>query len=279
MINLDFLEYVIEFAKTENLTRTGEVLHISQSALTRAMQKIEEYVGVPLFERRGNKIGLTPAGRAFVGYAEAVVEAERNMVNATQAFYRASSQISVGLETISPIIRYGGALYAAFADKSIKSKMDTAENLIKGLENGTYDIAFVSRPIDTEEYDSVYVYSERLYVSVPKMHFVAGMTEGVGFVDIDRQSFLISNDLGIWESIIRENLPQSGFFYQSPEDMEDMINASTIPVFTTDMALPLKRSADRVDIPVIDDAASLDLYLVFRRSDGDRLQPLFKYLS
>lgn len=78
MINIDFLEYLVEYAKTENLTKASNSLHISQSALTRAMQKVEDYVGVPIFERSKNKLTLTETGLELVKNAKIVIETEKS---------------------------------------------------------------------------------------------------------------------------------------------------------------------------------------------------------
>ncbi|MBR7099577.1 MAG: LysR family transcriptional regulator, partial [Clostridia bacterium] len=83
MINIHFLEYIVEFAKTENLTKTSKHLLVSQSALTRAMKNLETYVGVPLFKRSRNKLTLNDTGKEFVKHAETVIEAQKQMVKAT----------------------------------------------------------------------------------------------------------------------------------------------------------------------------------------------------
>ena len=66
MINLDFLSYLIEYSKTENLSKASRTLHISQSALTRAMQKVEDYLGVPIFERTKNRLSLNDTGKELI---------------------------------------------------------------------------------------------------------------------------------------------------------------------------------------------------------------------
>lgn len=79
MINLDFLSYLIEYSKTENLSKASRTLHISQSALTRAMQKVEDYLGVPIFERTKNRLSLNDTGKELIKNARLVLEAERTM--------------------------------------------------------------------------------------------------------------------------------------------------------------------------------------------------------
>lgn len=79
MINLDFLSYLIEYSKTENLSKASRTLHISQSALTRAMQKVGDYLCVQIFERTKNRLSLNDTGKELIKNARLVLEAERTM--------------------------------------------------------------------------------------------------------------------------------------------------------------------------------------------------------
>lgn len=71
------LEQFVAFAKNGTLTKAAEELHISQPALSRSMKKIEEELGVSLFERHGNRIELNETGKVAAEYAQRVLEAER----------------------------------------------------------------------------------------------------------------------------------------------------------------------------------------------------------
>lgn len=111
MINLDFLEYLIEFSKTNNLTKTSKSLHISQSALTRAMQKVEDYVGVPIFTHSKNKLELNDAGQVLVKYAKIVLDAEKIMKEKTVTFHNSSISLSIGSIAPGPMIKWQPALF------------------------------------------------------------------------------------------------------------------------------------------------------------------------
>lgn len=63
------LQYFLELAKTEHMTKTSAQLHISQPALSATIKRLENELGTPLFERQGRNIKLTKYGetyRAFV---------------------------------------------------------------------------------------------------------------------------------------------------------------------------------------------------------------------
>lgn len=59
------LEYFHTVAKVEHFTRAAELLSVSQSALSRSIAKLEEELGVKLFERRGRGVVLNRFGKEF----------------------------------------------------------------------------------------------------------------------------------------------------------------------------------------------------------------------
>lgn len=278
MINIDFLKYLIEYSKTENLTKASRILHISQSALTRAMQKLEEYIEVPIFERRRNKLTLNTTGKEFVKNAQLVIDAEKNLKEKTVAFYNQMTNISIGTVAPGPMIKYGNLLYSILPNKTIFSKIENQENLIENLLNGTYDFIFVSSPVENEMLNCEYVFSESLYITIPKTHFLAGIKDGVHFSEIDGQSFLVSNNLGIWDQIVTKNLPKSKMFTQLKSNLEELINSSTIPNFSTNTTIPLRSRINRVNIPILDDDATVKFYIVYKKQNKQKLKNLLKMI-
>ena len=279
MINIDFLEYLVEYAKTENLTKASNSLHISQSALTRAMQKVEDYVGVPIFERSKNKLSLTETGLELVKNAKIVIETEKAMKERTVAFYNSITNISVGTIAPSPMIKYGNLLFSVFPGKTIFSKIDSKENLLEKLKDGTYDFIFTTEQIDSDEIASKYVFTEKLYITIPKTHFLSKLTQGVHFKEIDGQSFLVADNLGLWDEIVAKNLPKSKFFPQSMENLYEIINASTIPNFSTNITLPLRSELDRVSLPILDEEASVTFYLAYKKQNKLKLKNLLNIIN
>ena len=70
-----FLAVVRAGEAGENLSDAADDLHLSQSALTRRVQRLEEELGTTLFERHGRKLVLNTRGRAFVPHAHTMLEA------------------------------------------------------------------------------------------------------------------------------------------------------------------------------------------------------------
>jgi len=267
MINIDFLQYLIEYSKTENLSKACKSLHLSQSALTRAMQKIENYLGISIFEHSKNKLSLNETGKELVKNAQAVIDAENLMVEKTIAFHNKSSQIVIGSVAPGPIIKYGNEFYEKYKNKTIITKIEDEESLVQKLKDGFYDFIFLSHKLEEDNFSCKFAFKEELYVSVPKEHFVAGLKNGVYFKNIDGQSFLVSNNLGIWEKIVEDYLPNSKFFPQSMENLNEIIKASTIPSFVTNITFINRLETDRVNIPILDENAKVDFYVVSKNKN------------
>jgi LysR family transcriptional activator of nhaA len=71
-LNYQHLRYFWAVAREGNLTRAAQDLHVTQSAVSVQLKKLEAAVGLPLFERRGRGLQLTHAGRLALDYAESI---------------------------------------------------------------------------------------------------------------------------------------------------------------------------------------------------------------
>ena len=62
-MDIQKLKYFYTTAQLEHVTRSAEILHISQPSLTQAIHLLEDELGVPLFQRQGRRVVLTEFGR------------------------------------------------------------------------------------------------------------------------------------------------------------------------------------------------------------------------
>jgi len=72
-MNLRQLEHWLALAETGSFSRAAEKLHITQSALSRSIQSLEDELGGPLVDRIGKKNELTPLGRSVLERAKRIV--------------------------------------------------------------------------------------------------------------------------------------------------------------------------------------------------------------
>lgn len=72
-MNLRHLEHWLALAETGSFSRAAEKLHITQSALSRSIQALEDELGGPLVDRIGKRNELTPLGRSVLARAQRIV--------------------------------------------------------------------------------------------------------------------------------------------------------------------------------------------------------------
>ena len=73
-MTLTELKYVIAVARERHFGRAAESCFVSQPSLSVAVKKLEEELGVSIFERRSNDIAVTPVGSLIIDQARKVIE-------------------------------------------------------------------------------------------------------------------------------------------------------------------------------------------------------------
>jgi len=80
-LNYHHLRYFRAIAHARSLTRAAEALHVSQSALSIQLRKLEDRLGQSLFERENRRLKLTEAGRIALEYADTIFRAGDELVS------------------------------------------------------------------------------------------------------------------------------------------------------------------------------------------------------
>lgn len=88
-MNLRLLRYFVETVDAGSATRAATQLHITQPVLSRQLRQLEQDLGLPLFERQGHRLRLSPAGEQFLPLA-------RNLLRQADEVRRAASSIASG---------------------------------------------------------------------------------------------------------------------------------------------------------------------------------------
>lgn len=102
MLNFHHLHYFWAVAHEGNLTRAAERLHVSQSAVSMQIRRLEDDLGHALFERRGKRLLLTEAGRIALDHADAIFAHGRELESALAGSNRERRALRVGsLATLS----------------------------------------------------------------------------------------------------------------------------------------------------------------------------------
>ena len=103
-MNLQNLRVFLKVAELEHVTRAAEELGLSQPAVTKTIQSLEQEAGLELVERQGRRIVLTHAGRVLHGYARQLFAIEREMEMALNALRDVESgEVTIAANTTTGV--------------------------------------------------------------------------------------------------------------------------------------------------------------------------------
>ncbi len=143
------LDYVLAIAEEENLTRAAQKLYISQPTLTMYLNRLEESLGVKLFDRKKNPIKLTEAGKYYIkkmneiAVQEQLLRSEiRTVSNPAENFSIAMGRVR-GHHWLPPLVR---TLTEKYPQLNIQAVQTTKANAFQMLSNGHLDLALGSYP-------------------------------------------------------------------------------------------------------------------------------------
>ena len=142
MFNFHHLHYFWAVAHEENLTRAAQRLHVSQSAVSMQIQKLEAELGHALFERRGKQLLLTEAGRIALDHADVIFARGDELEHALEERGTQRRVLRVGsLATLSRNFQLG-FLRPLFThgDVEIVVRSGGFADMLRGLEAHLIDV-------------------------------------------------------------------------------------------------------------------------------------------
>lgn len=234
MTDLKTLEQFVTFYHTGTLREAAQKLHISQSTLTRGMQKLEAEFGVPLFTRTGNSIALTETGRLAAEDAAHLLRQYTDMLRHVQDFDRKKHTISVGSCAPVPISELIRRITGTCPDTSVSAELKKIPQLLSGLEDNTYQCIILPYCPENDQLSCQYLCEEQLYFYLHRQHRFAGR-KSLRVREMNGENMLLFRDIGFWHDLVTEKMPDSRFIIQSESySFQELIANSTISVFTTD---------------------------------------------
>lgn len=172
------LKYFMEVARVEHMTKASENLHVAQSAVSRQITKLEEELGVHLFDRVGRNMQLTSVGQDFLKQAAiALNELQKAEALVTEYTDPAKGTVRVGLPN-SLSTKVLPSVISTFREKypqiTYQFMEGTNEELTEMLLSGVLDMTFLSPvPESSEQIEAIRFFDEKLKLIVPKTHPLA----------------------------------------------------------------------------------------------------------
>ena len=191
------LRYVCAIADTGNFSRAAERCKVAQPSLSQQVQKLEDDLGVKLFDRLGRSIRLTEAGRAFIPRARAILEqmdAARTSAADKNADLRGSVTVGV-IPTVAPyrMPGYAASFTKKFPDAKLRIIEDTTSVLVQGLRDLSIDVAILALPLRHKDLELFPIRTEPLFAVLRKNHPRA-RAKSLALKDLRGESFVMLRD-------------------------------------------------------------------------------------
>lgn len=261
MPELNQLQQLLCIAKHGNLSRAAEELHLSQPALSRSMQRLESELQMELFDRQKNKIAFNPTGELAIEYAKKVIGQMDDMIFRLRSFDRSRHTIAIGSCAPAPLWDIVPQLSSLYSDMTISSETREDDRLLQGLADQTYQIIVTPFSINEPDIYCVKYGEEHLMFSLPPGHALSA-AKALHFKDLDGETILLFSQIGVWHKIHKEKMPATHFLLQNEQfAFTELVKASALPSFTSDLALKKAGTPDnRVIVPIIDEEACMSYY-------------------
>jgi LysR family hydrogen peroxide-inducible transcriptional activator len=173
-VTLNELRYIVAVAQERSFGRAAAKCFVSQPALSVAIQKLEDELDAPLFERGKNEVTVTPVGERIVEQAQRVLEEAARIREIAQAGRnQLVGPLRLGvIYTVAPYLLPD--LIPALHDRAPQMPLELEENLTEHLEvalkTGRIDAAIVALPFSPPGVATTYLYEEPFQVVVPQDH-------------------------------------------------------------------------------------------------------------
>jgi LysR family hydrogen peroxide-inducible transcriptional activator len=179
-MTLTELRYVVALAEQCHFGRAAEACRVSQPTLSTQIRKLEEQLGVTLFERGSKQVTVTEIGQAIVAEARQILAGVgrlRDLAGAAQARLSGPMQLGI-IPTLCPYLLPWllTPLQTRFPQLQLGLSEDLTDTLLASLLDYALDAALVALPIDAGgEIETLPLFDEPFVLACPASHALAGL--------------------------------------------------------------------------------------------------------
>ena len=166
------LNYVLALDKSNNFTKAAKACKISQPSLSTQIQKLEEELGVEIFDRTKKPIKSTEIGKILINQFKVIIDESSNVSELIiKSKKKINRNIKFGISytleaTLLPL--FYESLISKFNNSNIKLTINSKDKLLKKLNNNEIDFIITTTPRLKKELKVIPFYYEPLMIVIPK---------------------------------------------------------------------------------------------------------------
>ncbi|RSN61461.1 LysR family transcriptional regulator [Amycolatopsis sp. WAC 04182] len=199
------LRYFQTVARLEHVGRAAEKLRVAQPSLSRTLARLENELGVPLFDRHGRRIRLNRFGTAFlrrVDRALAELDDARQELDDAAGLERGT--VAVAAESLLVLTEPLRTFVPGHPLVDVRLSQASGEGMAEKLKAGDVDLCVTSQPVTGNDIRSRVLLDEAVMLCVPAGHRLADRGS-VGLADLEGEPFLTTRP-GYWQRALVDRL-------------------------------------------------------------------------
>jgi DNA-binding transcriptional LysR family regulator len=206
-VNVNLLRIFYYAAKLGSINAAARALYVTQPAVSKGLQRLQEFYEIKFINLFGRKIVLTDAGEALYGIAEKIFEMEKQADEIIQDF-RGRKRGNIRILSSESF----GAYYLPFIvilfraenpHVHVSANILPTELVVEATASLNCDLGFVSYPIEHNKLVIRQVLEDRMVVIVPAGHALAGK-EMIEPMDLDGESIIMHEEGSAPRKIVEE---------------------------------------------------------------------------
>ena len=163
-MNIQQFQYVLAVAETRHFETAASKCFITQSTLSTMISKLEEEIGIKIFDRKKKPVELTTEGKLLIEQLKTIIKDIQQLEELTKEIkgeIKGNLSISV-IPTIAPFLLplFLQDFATQFPDLNIVVKEETTKEIIRQIKSRELDIGIVSTPLNDADINEIELYNE-----------------------------------------------------------------------------------------------------------------------
>lgn len=222
------LNTFITVAKVKSFTRAGDILNLTQPAVSQHIKYLEEYYGVSLFKKQGKNIDLSEEGVLLYEYAEKMLLLHRDIEDVLRnksgirRLYNVGASMTIGGYVLPSILAQYKNIHK---NKDIILQVNNTEEIIDKLLNRKIDFALVEGSFDKKKFFYKRFKTDKLVLAVSSAHHFSEKN-AVGVDEIIKGPLILREKGSGTRQIFEDKLNKLGYNVQ---DLRPYMEIGSIP--------------------------------------------------
>lgn len=271
-------------AEYENISRAAEKLYMTQPALSFSLRKLEEELGVKLFDRTPNRLKLNAMGEKVLASVNIIMQEVDTIIENTTMPWQKISALRFCSPATSSLRFFIPSFSEQFPEIQVSFEYIPQPELEQAVLCRKFDIGIsISQP-KQKGLSHIAFLGEHPYVTVPDGHPLARKTS-LTFADLVNQDFLLMGTPG-WGNDLNRSLIANGtlkinahFFYDYVLYLQLLKSTKQLAFCTNITRKHTKCPEGYKDIPLKEKSMYATYYIIYRTDNAPAAAPFIQYIK